>query len=192
VEMSSGQLLKQLKLMGLKFRQLTEGQVTQLRSLHTRYRSDPDALLMIAAQLPGGWTSKDVKRLMRKHGLTGATRRGRGAHDDSDDGSGSGSDEGDEEEEGEEGEEAPAADPAEVAALDEEELGVLWEQFGGQAEAVEQIAAGLVSPSSAAAVAARLRLLGLLPPLEKKKKKEKAKKDSTNKGKDRKEAGKKG
>lgn len=48
--------------------------LARLRTLHGRYREDPDMLLMVAGQMPGGWTSKDVKRLLLKHGLVEAKR----------------------------------------------------------------------------------------------------------------------
>ncbi|GLC44839.1 hypothetical protein PLESTF_001102100 [Pleodorina starrii] len=161
VEMSSGQLMRQIKKMGLRFKQLTEKQASRLTSLYGRYRDDPDLLLMIAAQLPGGWTSKDVKRLLVKHGLTAkGGRRGRrgsdsGGSDSEEDGEGEGS--------GGSGDEGDDDDP-DTALLDEEELAVLWEEHGaaGQEDAVEKIAAALVTPASPRAVARKLRQMGLL------------------------------
>ncbi len=44
-------------------------QVAKLKDLHKRYGNTQEGLLMIAAQLPGGWVSKEVKGLLVKHGL---------------------------------------------------------------------------------------------------------------------------
>ncbi|GIM10269.1 hypothetical protein Vretimale_14059, partial [Volvox reticuliferus] len=146
IEMSQGQLMRQLKKMALRFKQLTENQMTRLTALHNRYREDSDCPLMIAAQLPGGWTSKDIKRLLVKHGFTKVHRRGR---------RGSGSESGSDSASGSEND-------SDSVALDEEELTVLWEEHGGQPDAAEKIAATLVTPAPATAVAAKLRKMGLL------------------------------
>ncbi|GLI61645.1 hypothetical protein VaNZ11_004068, partial [Volvox africanus] len=146
VEMSQGQLMRQLKKMELRFKQLTTNQMARLTALHNRYHEEPDCLLMIAAQLPGGWTSKDVKRLLVKHGFTKVCRRRRHGHG-SDSGSSSGSE---------------SEDDLDAAALDEEELAELWEEHGGQPNAAEKIAAALVTPAPANVVAAKLRQMGLL------------------------------
>ncbi|EFJ46824.1 hypothetical protein VOLCADRAFT_92689 [Volvox carteri f. nagariensis] len=153
VEMSLGQLMRQLKKMGLRFKQLTENQISRLSSLHSRYRTDPDCHLMIAAQLPGGWTSKDIKRLLVKHGMEQVRRRGTRREEVSGSEAGSDSDSGG----GEDGEDDP-----DVAALDEEELGVLWEEHGGSPDAAAKIAAALISPVPAAAVTKKLRQMGLM------------------------------
>ncbi|KAG2492461.1 hypothetical protein HYH03_009402 [Edaphochlamys debaryana] len=158
VEMSGGQLTKWLKQLGLKFKQLTEGQLARLRVLWGRYASDDDAALMIAAQLPGGWSSKDVTRLLKKHGFVEGSRRRRGGGR-SDSGSGSDS--------GGSGGEGGGGEPEEMAALAgaEEELGILWEEHGagGQADAVERITEALDLDVSEESVACKLRQMGLLP-----------------------------
>ena len=63
------QAARALRACGFKFGQPTPRQLEQLRSLHSRYHLEPDAHVLMATQLPGGWTSRQVASLLRKHGI---------------------------------------------------------------------------------------------------------------------------
>lgn len=65
------QLARELKALGLKFGHLTPKQLNHLRSLYSKYRLEHDMSMLIAAELGGGWTSRQVTSLLRKHRLTG-------------------------------------------------------------------------------------------------------------------------
>jgi hypothetical protein len=65
------QAARELRALGLKFGQLTPTQLTSLRSLYGRHRLERDMSTLIAAELVGGWTSRQVTSLLKKHRLTG-------------------------------------------------------------------------------------------------------------------------
>jgi hypothetical protein len=50
--------------------------LVKLRSLWSRYSHEKDGLQLVAGSLPGGWTSRQVANLLRKHGLRGRVERG--------------------------------------------------------------------------------------------------------------------
>lgn len=65
------QAARELRALGFKFGQLTPKQLTHMRSLYSKYRLEHDMSVLIAAELAGGWTSRQVTSLLRKHKLTG-------------------------------------------------------------------------------------------------------------------------
>eukprot|EP00967_Tisochrysis_lutea_P019873 scaffold22609_cov20-Tisochrysis_lutea.AAC.1 len=64
------QAAHELRALGLKFGQLTPTQLATLRTLYGRYRLERDMSTLIAAELSGGWTSRQITSLLKKHRLT--------------------------------------------------------------------------------------------------------------------------
>lgn len=66
---TEAQVVRALRAMKLRFGQLTDSQLSQLRALWLAHKDDPDLPVLAAAQLPGGWTSQNIQRLLKKHGM---------------------------------------------------------------------------------------------------------------------------
>ncbi|GBF93528.1 hypothetical protein Rsub_06248 [Raphidocelis subcapitata] len=84
------QVSRELRRLGLRFGLLPDWLVPRLAELWTAHRgkgAKGDDLAAVAAELPGGWQAKQIRKLLRTHGLLGAARRrGGGDGGASDDG----------------------------------------------------------------------------------------------------------
>ncbi|GAX82511.1 hypothetical protein CEUSTIGMA_g9938.t1 [Chlamydomonas eustigma] len=148
------QLSKELKCLGLRWGHLTNKQIITLKALWQQYQLDPDHRMLIAAAMTGGWTSKQVGNLLRKHGVIAE-------------------EEVEEEEEGEsDGEDVMAegeiVDLGCLETVEDEDLREIFTRLGSNAEILEQVCEevavmhDLPAVPSQRALYLRLRQMGLL------------------------------
>lgn len=66
-DLSPRQVAREMRRIGLKFGELTEAMALRLEVLYNQHKADPNYLDLIAGDLPGHFSPKQIKRLLQHH-----------------------------------------------------------------------------------------------------------------------------